>query len=119
MKKIYRLKKNHDIAKIVQKRQKFGSLNYVVYFYNNNSNFPKIAFSVSKKYGKAHDRNKAKRIAREIVRLKIKDLNNLSLVVVIKANAKNLAFEELKKDLTITLDKIIKKNKKEKRDEKL
>lgn len=99
MKKIYRLKKNHDIAAIVQKRQRVGRENYIVYYQYNKDEVPKVAFSVSKKYGKAFERNKAKRIAREITRKAISELKNLKLVIVIKYNSKDQKFEILEKEL--------------------
>lgn len=99
MKKIYRLKKNHDIAAIVQKRQRVGRENYIVYYQYNKDEVPKVAFSVSKKYGKAFERNKAKRTAREITRKAINELKNLKLVIVIKYNSKDQKFEILEKEL--------------------
>lgn len=99
MKKIFRLKKNHDIATIVQKRQRVGRENFIVYYQYNKEEIPKVAFSVSKKYGKSFERNKAKRIAREITRKAIKELMHLNLVIVIKFNSKEKNFEVLEKEL--------------------
>ena len=111
MKKIFRLKKNHDIAAIVQKRQRIGRENFIVYYQYNKEEIPKIAFSVSKKYGKSFERNKAKRIAREITRKVINDLKFLNLVVVIKYSSKEKKYEILEKELlsifkTIVLKKL-------------
>ena len=109
MKKIYRLKENHDIAAIVQKRQRVGRENYIVYYQYNKDEVPKVAFSVSKKYGKAFERNKAKRIVREIVRPNLSLLNNKKIVIVIKQNAKGIPFVELKQELENMIKKLNKK----------
>ena len=109
MKKIYRLKKNHDIAKIVHKRQKISKEYYVVYYQYNNSPIPKVAFSVSKKYGMAVERNKAKRIARSIVQKSIKSLNYINMVIVIKNKAKNALYTLLEKELLASLKMILNK----------
>ena len=99
MKKIFRLKKNHDIAAIVQKRQRVGRENYIVYYQYNKDEIPKVAFSVSKKYGKAFERNKAKRIARAITSKVIKELKNINIVIVIKYNSKGKKYDILEKEL--------------------
>ena len=80
MKKINRLKKNHDIALIVQKKQRIYRDNYIVYYQYTNCEIPKIAFSVSKKYGKAVERNKAKRRARSIFREYLTKIKNTNMV---------------------------------------
>ena len=67
MKKEFRLKKNHEIAKVVKIRQRICGECYNLYYQKNNIK-TKIAFSVSKKYGTAVERNYAKRVAREIIR---------------------------------------------------
>lgn len=107
MKKIYRLKKNHDIAKIVQKKQRIAKTNYIVYYQYSDEKIPKIAFSVSKKYGIAVERNKAKRIARSIVREKIKEITNVNMVIVIKAVSKKCDYAILKNELSSILKKIL------------
>lgn len=124
MKKKYRLKKSHEIASVVLKRQRVFSEHYVVYFLLNKEKESnktindeintKIAISVSKKYGKAFERNKAKRIVREITRQNLSLLNNKKIVIVVKQNAKNVEFYTLKQELEKTF---IKLNKKEKNNE--
>ena len=109
MKKINRLKKNHDIAEIVQKRQKFSRDNFIVYYQKTEAEISKIAFSVSKKYGKAVERNKAKRIARSICRKIIKEIKYYNFVVVIKLNSKNKEYKELEQELFYIFKMIIKR----------
>lgn len=112
MKKIFRLKKNHDIAKIVQKRQRIGRDNFIVYYQQSEEVTPKIAFSVSKKYGNAVERNKAKRIARAISSKVITNVNNINFVVVIKLNSKNKKYFELEQELLFIFNTIKKKQNK-------
>ena len=77
MKKENRIKKNHEIASIVNQRKKVASKNFVFYYQTNQENKLRVAFSVSKKYGLAVDRNKAKRISRNLLRKYINIYNNL------------------------------------------
>lgn len=109
MKKINRLKKNHDIAKIVQKRQRIGKDNFIVYYQPSNEEISKVAFSVSKKYGNSVERNKAKRIARSICQKIIKEVKNYNFVIVIKLNSKNKEYIELEQELLFIFKMIIKR----------
>jgi ribonuclease P protein component len=97
--KSYRLKKNHDIARVIQKKVSVGSRFYVIYFVPNDHNTNKIAISVSKRYGCAVKRNYAKRVVREIVRLQFKEIKNLSLVIIIKDASQDLDFSGKKREL--------------------
>ena len=122
MKKIYRLKKNHEIASIVLKRQRVFSEHYVIYFLYNKERLDsitinkdintKVAISISKKYGKAFERNKAKRIVREIVRPNLSLLNNKKVVIVVKTNSKDVKFDILKNELLMLMKRISKKENK-------
>lgn len=118
MKKVYRLKKNHEIASIVLKRQRVSSEHFVVYFLSNkeedleNEINAKVAISVSKKYGKAFERNKAKRQVREIVRPSLSLLKNKKVVIVVKTNSKDVKFDILKEELLILMKRISKKGEK-------
>ena len=70
---------------------------YTVYY--QKSDKVEIAFSVSKKYGNAVERNYAKRVMREICRERVEFLPCVKFVIVVKKEAKNADFENLKKDL--------------------
>lgn len=113
MQKQYRLKKNEEISKIVRARKRVGNNNYIIYYKEIENEKSKVAISVSKKYGKAFQRNYAKRIAREILREQIKKTKNLEFVVVIKENAKNTEFLTLKDELLNMIKYMIKKIRRE------
>ena len=71
-----------------------------------------LYISVSKKYGKAFERNKAKRQVREIIRPNLLLLDNKKVVIVVKLNSKNVQYEKLKNDLQTLLKRVSKKGEK-------
>lgn len=109
MKKENRIKKNNEIASIVNARKKVANKNYIIYYRINQTGKFRIAFSVSKKYGHAFLRNKAKRIARNVFRKYVNMYKNLDLVVVIKTNCIDATYEELEKEVKF-LFSLINKN---------
>lgn len=116
MKKEFRLKKNHEIASIVLKRQRVSSEHYIAYYSFNKEKDTlnkeinaKVAISVSKKYGKAFERNKAKRRVREIIRPYLSLFNNKKVVIVVKTNSKDVEFDVLKEELLILMKRVNKK----------
>lgn len=110
MKKIYRLKKSHEIAAVVLNRQKIAGKHYTIYYTERNDGV-KIAISAGKKYGNAVERNYAKRVVREIVRPYLSKLPSYSLVIVVKDVSKGVSFEEKKNSLERTLKTLIRKEK--------
>lgn len=116
MKKEFRLKKNHEIASIVLKKQRVSSEHYIAYYSFNKEKDTlnkeinaKVAISVSKKYGKAFERNKAKRRVREIIRPYLSLFNNKKVVIVVKTNSKDVEFNVLKEELLILMKRVNKK----------
>lgn len=109
MKKENRIKKNHEIASIVNGRKKVASKNYVIYYRKNNEAITRVAFSVSKKLGHSFERNKSKRIARNIFRKHLNIMNMFDLVVVIKPCSKDVNFEILENEINFLLKLILKK----------
>ncbi len=111
MKKKYRLKKSHEIAAVVQKRQKITDKHYTIY-YTKRKDGIKIAISAGKKYGNAVERNYAKRVVREILRPHLQMLPSYSLVVVVKDVSKNASFEEKKNSLENVIKVLMRKERK-------
>jgi ribonuclease P protein component len=96
MKKAYRVKKGTEIEAIIKERKSVGNRHFVVYHKKNHeiSHF-RFAVSVSKKYGKAVQRNRIKRQVREIFRaMDLADQNDI--FVVVKVPASELSFVEMK-----------------------
>ena len=94
MKKENRLKKNLEIASIVNKRKRVVNNNYIIYYQKSETGKLRIAVSVSKKYGHAFERNKAKRRVRNIMRENV---------------AKEKEYNELKKEIQFLIKIILNK----------
>ncbi len=97
MKKKYRLKKNHEIAKIVKIRKRAISGSFTMYY--KIANETKYAISVSKKFGCAVKRNYAKRVVRELLKKHLKNNYKIKTVIVVKEKFKEQTFKELQSEL--------------------
>lgn len=103
----YSLKKNEDIAKLVHLRKSVGNKYYAIYYNGNQKEIiPKIAISISKKFGNAVLRNYEKRVIREIVRPLLDGLNNLELLIVIKKEVMSLTFSQKESQIHYLIRKI-------------
>jgi len=69
MQAVYRLRKNKQFAFVYKKGASVASKNIVLVYARASGRTPKFGFSVSKKIGKSVQRNRAKRLMRENVRL--------------------------------------------------
>lgn len=106
MKKINRLKKNHDIASVVGKRKKIVSPFCIIYYDSSDKVYTRCAISVSCKYGNAVERNLAKRRVRTILHPIIKHIGGVNLVVVIRIPFKNAQYSVLQKEILSMIQKI-------------
>jgi len=99
MKKDYRVKRNTEIVKIINKRDSVGDGFFVVYKANNlHTGHFRYAISVSKKFGIAVQRNLVKRRVREVVdATKFNDI--VDFLIVIKPASNKLSFAEITTDL--------------------
>ncbi len=99
MKKKYRIKKSSEIQLLMKKKKTVGNSYFVLYYQKNHEidNF-RFAVSVSKKYGKAYERNLMKRHIREVV--KVNDFfTDVEFFIIAKLKSKVLNFFEIKNSI--------------------
>lgn len=101
------LKKKKEIDLIFRFKRNVKNYFFTLYYFkNNNLTHFKFALSISKKYGKANERNLIKRRLRMVLRHHMSYIDNkVSFVLVIKPSAKKLNFLELEKKVLILFKK--------------
>lgn len=99
MKKKYSLKRNEEIAKIVQNKQAIRNGSYIVFYKKNNLDFSRVCISVSKKLGIAVVRNKIKRQVREMITDIFAFERSYDYVIVVKSNFLTYDFQTNKNRL--------------------
>ena len=107
MKKEYRLKKSQDFDNIIRKKQSFANRQFVIYYQENKLDHMRLGISVSKKLGKAHERNKLKRYVRESFKTRKDFLKNYDIIIIVRPAAKGLSFLEFGS----SIDHVLKRSK--------
>lgn len=67
-----RIRKKSEISRIILNGHRWDCSGYIIYYQNRNEKNDRIAIIVSKKTGNAVERNKIKRVFRELFRKKIR-----------------------------------------------
>ena len=95
------IKKDSDFRKVYQRGKSLADRNLVIYTMKNKSDKSRIGISISKKVGKAHERNRIRRCIKEAYRLNIDDkvLGGYDLVFIARINAADKDYRELEKSL--------------------
>ena len=107
MKKEYRIKKSQDFDNIIRKKQSFANRQFVIYYQENKLDHMRLGISVSKKLGKAHERNKLKRYVRESFKTRKDFLKNYDIIIIVRPAAKGLSFLEFGS----SIDHVLKRSK--------
>ncbi len=99
-----RIIKSDHFKQIFKSGRKIYSANFVIYVLSNQLDFPRIGISVGRRVStKATDRNKIKRLIREVFRTNKNIFDKNDIVLVVKNNVKDVKgkdlFEEIKKAL--------------------
>lgn len=104
--KKFRLRKNIDFRKTYKRGKSLATRNLVMYIKKNNLKDSRIGFSISKKIGKAHIRNKLKRQLREIIRKKIPLIKKgYDIIFIARQGIKFSSFKDMEKDIMFLLKK--------------
>ena len=107
MKKEYRVKKSQDFDNIIRKKQSFANRQFVIYYQENKLDHMRLGISVSKKSGKAHERNRLKRYVRESFKTRKDFLKNYDIIIIVRPAAKGLSFLEFGS----SIDHVLKRSK--------
>ena len=107
MKKEYRVKRSQDFDNIIRKKQSFANRQLVIYYQKNNLDHMRLGISVSKKLGKAHERNRLKRYVRESFKTRKDFLKNYDIIIIVRPAAKGLSFLEFGS----SIDHVLKRSK--------
>lgn len=104
--KKYRVRKNSEFKRIYQDSRSFAAKNMILFVLQREDRELKVGFSVSKKIGKAHTRNRAKRQMREVVRTNFAHLKEGHEVIFLARKPISLAsYKEIKQDMVNLLKK--------------
>ena len=95
-----RLKKRREFQRGYRKGRKYWNREFVVYVYENMSNNTRLGITATKKIGKSVQRNRAKRLVREVFRLsKDRIYSGYDIIVVGRAPSIHLKYQGAQKTL--------------------
>ena len=107
MNKKYIIRRNEDIQNIIKKNNKIVDKYYIVYFNKNDLNYNRYCVSVSKKIGKAVNRNLYKRRIKDIL-MKNKLDNSYDYVIILRNSILNIDYKLMEQNLIKTLRGVLK-----------
>jgi len=106
LKSINRLKKRKEFAYLYNNGTAKHTNNLTLVYLPTKHRPLKIGFSISKKIGKAHDRNLIKRRLRAIVREYVSILpDNYNMVFIVKVGVLDLTYSQLKDQVNVVISK--------------
>jgi len=98
------LKKNFEFKRVLSRGKCINGKFLAIYIFPNKLNKLRVGFAIGKKAGKAHDRNRIRRLIRENYRLIECELKQgLDIVFVWKnlISADNIQYEKIKNDVNL------------------
>ncbi len=97
MEKANRLRKNSEFRRVYRRGKSLSNRYLVLIYKKNGLSDSRIGFSVSKKFGKAVDRNRIKRQLKAICREQISQIKSgYDMVFVVRAQSGQADFKQLK-----------------------
>ena len=104
--KIYRIKKNAEFRAVYKRGRSFSNSLLVLYIYKNRKNINRLGISINKRVGKSVERNRIKRLIKEICRL---NSDNLKIGYDLVFIARNLSNGKNYMEIENSIKNLIKK----------
>ena len=103
----FRLHEQQSIERVFRQGRRVGNDDYVLFFMTNDQESSRIGFVVSKKYGSAVQRNRAKRIIREAIRLMFDRIApHTDMMIHIKPDSRITTLREAQRSITALLVRV-------------
>jgi|SRR5680860_205308 len=103
LKREFRLRKKSSIKQIFAEGKNYSVKHVAIYVFKGPKKYGIIA---SKKVGNSVQRNRAKRLMREVIRLHLPDLrNDIQIILIARAAIKGVSYNEVEKTMMNMLKK--------------
>ena len=101
LRKDERLRLKKDFLRIVKQGRRYSTKNFLIIIYSQKLEKRRLGVSVSKKVGKAVERNRVKRLLREFFRLNKTILPvSCDILLIAKPGAKKLSYHQILSELS-------------------
>lgn len=104
--KKYRICRTGDFQRIFHKGKRFHQAHLTACSIPNALGYRRLGISIGKKFGKAHDRNRFKRLVRESFRqLNTRDSEGMDIVIIPNNACKTLRWDIIAGEIKIVMEK--------------